>query len=192
MGVTGSALVPCVMLMAASFVFAQETPGTSANGQLFQERRPEATAESVPEVQKQPSYKYFSLLDGLPMMLELHHDTEVGTGKPIDVYLFPIEMQVLNSDGDLEPEGLIKDNFFTAQPVDPITAVNPHSARDCKIWNGLVLAQVYNRDPTSRTWPYVEFTVAQFARTVQTNEDGTVWWSDDVECWGSQDRFPPF
>jgi hypothetical protein len=42
------------------------------------------------------------------------------------------------------------------------------------------------------TWSYVEFTVAQGARMLQTNEDGLVFWSDDVECWGSRDRFPPF
>jgi hypothetical protein len=173
------------MFLTASYVFAQ-------NKQVRHEHAPAASEAGSTSSPVAPDRRYRSILDGLPKGFELHHDTEVGTGKPIDVYLFPIEMQVLNSDGDLEPEGLIKDNFFTAQPVDPITAVNPHSARDCKIWNGLVLAQVYNRDPTSRTWPYVEFTVAQFARTVQTNEDGTVWWSDDVECWGSQDRFPPF
>ena len=49
-----------------------------------------------------------------------------------------------------------------------------------------------SRDPKSKTWPYVEFLTAQGARTIQTNEDGTVYWSDDIECWGSSDRFPPF
>jgi hypothetical protein len=42
------------------------------------------------------------------------------------------------------------------------------------------------------TWPDVEFTVAKGARVIQSNEDGQVWWSDDVECWASRDRFKPF
>ena len=87
------------------------------------------------------------------MLLARYHDTEVGTNKHIDVYDFVIEMQVMNSDGNLEPVGL----------------------------------QIHNL-----VWPYVEFTAAQGARVVQTNEHGAVWWSDDIECWGSQDRFPPF
>jgi hypothetical protein len=70
--------------------------------------------------------------------------------------------------------------------------MNPHNARDCKIWNEYVLSQIATRNPADVTWPYIEFTTAMGARTVQTNEDGQVWWSDDIECWGSQDRFPPF
>jgi hypothetical protein len=38
----------------------------------------------------------------------------------------------------------------------------------------------------------VEFVTAVGARVVQTNEDAAVWYSDDIECWGSSDRFPPF
>jgi hypothetical protein len=76
--------------------------------------------------------------------------------------------------------------------VDASTAPNPNNARDCKIWNGLIQNELSHRNPKSPTWPYVEFTVAQGARTLQTNEDGQVWWSDDVECWGSKDRFSPF
>jgi len=156
------------------------------------QRRPSIDTEVPPVDQKQPTYQYFSILDGLPEGLELHHDTQVGTGKPVDVYQFPIELQVLNSDGDLEPEGLIIDNFYTAKAVNPNTAPNPYNARDCKTWNTIVLDEVSGRNPNLKVWPYVEFTVAYGARIVQTNEDGPVYWSDDIECWGSQDRFPPF
>ena len=157
-----------------------------------QKRRPAADAVVSPRNTPAPSGEYFSILNGLPINFEIHHDTEVGTGKPIDVILFVIELQVMNSDGDLEPEGLDIFNYFTAKPVDAKDDVNPHNARDCMYWNGLVLNAIETRDPSSRTWPYVEFTAAQGARVIQTNEDGAVWWSDDVECWGSSDRFSPF
>ena len=171
---------------------------TSAWAQVKQiktERRPaglpDPTAAAATEP-KQPAYDYFSILDGMPMLLELHHDTEVGTNKPIDVYMFVIEMQIMNSDGDLEPEGLQIHNYYTAKAVNPNTAPNPNNARDCKSWNGLVTNEMKSRNSNSPTWSYVEFMVAQGARTLQTNEDGQVFWSDDVECWGSRDRFPPF
>jgi len=163
--------------------------------QVRHERRPAALPEattSSTSAPTQPNYQYFSTLDGMPMLLELHHDTEVGTGKPIDVYMFVIELQVLNSDGNLEPVGLQIHNYYTAKPVNPNTAPNPHNARDCKIWNALVQEEMKIRPPNAPTWSYVEFTVAQGARMIQTNEDGQVWWSDDVECWGSRDRFSPF
>jgi hypothetical protein len=173
-------------LLVASSVFAQDKP-------IRHEKRPAESTETTPaSPQKQPNYEFFSILDGTPQGLVLHHDTEVGSNRPVDVYLFPIELQVLNSDGDLEPVGLIFDNFYTAKPVDPLTAPNPHNARDCNTWNKIVLAEIKGRDPKSPTWSYIEFTVAQGARTIETNEDGKVWWSDDVECWGSRDRFPPF
>jgi len=178
--------VSLAFLLAASPVWAQTK-------QIRHERRPAANADAnstAPQVQ--PDYVYFSILDGTPMGLQLHHDTEVGTGKPIDVYVFPIELQVMNSDGNLEPVGLIIDNFYTAKAVNPATAPNPNNARDCKAWNSLVLSEIKNRDPKAPTWSYIEFTVAHGARVIQTNEDGQVWWSDDVECWGSRDRFPPF
>jgi len=168
-------------------------PSRAQAKQIRHQRRPAATADTNPAApQTQPDYVYFSILDGTPMGLQLHHDTEVGTGNAVDVYVFPIEMQVMNSDGNLEPEGLIIDNFYTAAPVSPQTAPNPYNARDCKTWNTVVLGQLKNRDPKALTWPYIEFTVAQGARVLQTNEDGQVWWSDDVQCWGSRDRFPPF
>jgi hypothetical protein len=141
---------------------------------------------------KTPSYEYFSILDGLPMTMKLHHDTEVGSNKPIWVYEFVIELQVMNSDGNFEPIGLQIHNFYTAKAQKPQTAFNPHNAHDCGTWNKLIVSELQNRNPTDATWPYVEFVVAKGARTLQTNEHGRVWWSDDVECWGSQDRFPPF
>ncbi len=182
-----SRIAVCVMSVAllATSAWSQAKPHRT-------ERRPATATEASPADAKQPDYEYFSILDGLPVLLELHHDTEVGTGRPIDVYQFVIELQVLNSDGNFEPEGLQIFNFYTAKPISGNTAPNPHNARDCKIWNTLINNQIKARDPKAKTWSYVEFTVAQGARVVQTNEDGAVWWSDDIECWGSQDRFPPF
>lgn len=182
------AIILIMVGLLASCALAQVKPSRH-------ERRPAAAAEpasSSTQAPTQPTYQYFSILDGMPILMELHHDTEVGTNKPIDVYLFVIELQVMNSDGDLEPEGLQIFNYYTAEPVNPNTAPNPHNARDCKIWNKLVSAEMKIRPPNAPTWSYVEFTVAQGARTIQTNEDGQVWWSDDIECWGSRDRFPPF
>jgi hypothetical protein len=183
---TRSIVFGLLTLLATSAVFAQAK-------QIRHERRPAALPQtaSAPE-QTQPTYQYFSILDGTPMGLTLHHDTEVGTNRPVDVYMYPIELQVLNSDGNLEPEGLIIDNFYTAKAVNPLTAPNPNNARDCKTWNTLVVDEEKNQNPKSPTWSYVEFTVAQGARVLQTNEDGQVFWSDDIECWGSRDRFPPF
>ncbi|HEX3818925.1 MAG TPA: hypothetical protein VHW45_01265 [Candidatus Sulfotelmatobacter sp.] len=128
----------------------------------------------------------------MPMLLELHHDTEVGTNKPIDVYMFVIEMQVMNSDGNLEPIGLQIHNYYTASLLDPWNDVNRHTAADCSRWNKLITQAMASRDPNSKTWPYVEFLTAEGARTLQTNEDGTVFYSDDIQCWGSMDRFSPF
>jgi hypothetical protein len=168
----------------------------SALGQAKQvrtDRRPAVNAKATPaDSTKQPNYEYFSILDGTPILIELHHDTQVGTNDPIDVYDYVIELQVLNSDGDFEPVGLQIHNFYTARPVHPLQAPNPHNARDCATWNSLVTNEIKNRNKNSPTWSYVEFTVAQGARIIQTNEDGAVWWSDDVECWGSRDRFSPF
>ena len=106
--------------------------------------------------------------------------------------MFVIELQVMNSDGDLEPVGFQIPNFYTAQPQDTKNDVNPHNARDCKTWNTLITKAMQARKSGSATWPYVEFITAQSARVIQTNEDGAVWYSDDIECWGSIDRFPPF
>jgi hypothetical protein len=157
-----------------------------------EKRRPAVSAAASPASAPAPSGEYFSILDGMPILLELHHDTEVGTNKPIDVYQFVIELQVMNSDGNLEPEGLQIFNYYTAIPLDQGNDVYQHAARDCNTWNRIVQRQMQTRKPGSKTWPYIEFTVAEGARVMQTNEDGAVWWSDDVQCWGSSDRFSPF
>jgi hypothetical protein len=159
-----------------------------------QERRPANTSENLGraiEPQKQPLYDYFSILDGTPVLLQLRHDTVAGTNQPIDVYKYVIELQVMNSDGNLEPEGLQIFNYYTAQAISPSTAPNPNSARDCLKWNNIVNQEIKTR-PDVPLWPYVEFTVARGGRILQTNEDGLVWWSDDIQCWGSDDRFSPF
>ena len=158
------------------------------------ERRP---AANTPASDKAPAKAADAsgasyILDGLPTLFEVHHDTEVGTNKPVEVYLFAIEMQVMNSDGDLEPEGLQIVNLFTRYPRDVQNDINPHNARDCKIWANLQTKAIQNRNPKDKTWPYVEFITAVGARVIQTNEDGAVYWSDDIECWGASDRFPPF
>lgn len=135
------------------------------------------------------------ILDGMPMLYERHHDTEVGTNKPIDVDVLVIEMQVMNSDGNLEPVGLQIHNFFTAHPQDARNDFNRFNGRDCHTWAGLMASALRKKkkNPTAtRIWPYIEFITEIDARTLQTNEDGTVFYSDDVECWGALDRFPPF
>ncbi len=173
-------------VLLGSVALAQDKP-------VRHERRPPAqSASDQAAPQTQPNYLYFSILDGGPKGLELHHDTVAGTNEPIDVYVFPIELQVMNSDGNLEPEGLIIDNFYTAAVQDPNTAPNQNTARDCRKWNALVLHEEAHQGEGERTWSYVEFTVAMGARTVKTNEDGNVWWADDIQCWGARDRFSPF
>jgi len=171
------------VFLAAPVSGAQTTPWQIS-------RQPALSAHTTSEAK--PTYQFFSILDGTPKAFEVHHDTQVGTGKPVDVVMFAIELQVMNSDGNFEPEGLIIDNFFTAKAVQPGSAPNPRDAHDCALWNFLVLRAIDNRNAALLTWPYVEFTVAEGARTIQTNEDGSVYWSDDVECWGSSDRFSPF
>jgi hypothetical protein len=157
------------------------------------ERRPAVDTPAKSERMKPATGENgFYILDGLPILLELHHDTEVGTNRRIDVYQFVIEMQIMNSDGNLEPVGLQIFNFYTALPQDWKQDGNTHDARDCKLWYNVQQKAMAKRDPKSKTWPYVEFITATDARVVQTNEDGAVWYADDIECWGSSDRFPPF
>jgi hypothetical protein len=181
-------LMAMLGMLSATLVFAQGT-------QLQTQRRPAANAPVKSEktqVKSSDGADSYYILNGLPVLLELHHDTEVGTNKPVDVYMFVLEMQVMNSDGDLEPVGLQIFNYYTKWPQQPAKAFNPHNARDCKIWGGLQTRAMKNRDPKIKTWPYVEFVTDMDARVLQTNEDGAVWWSDDIECWGSTDRFSPF
>ena len=155
-------------------------------------RYPSAVVESRTHPSQTSGRPAYYILDGTPMNWQVHHDTEVGTGKKIDVDMLVIEMQVMNSDGNPEPVGLQFFNFFTAEPQDPKHDVNPHNARDCGIWYGLVQLAEQTRNPLLMTWPYMEFITSTNARVIQTNEDGKVYWSDDIECWGSSDRFPPF
>jgi hypothetical protein len=170
------------------------TPAFGQAKQIRTQRRPAADAPASDKAPYKPSDSSGAsyILDGLPTLLSIHHDTEVGTNKPVDVYVFVIELQIMNSDGNLEPEGLQIFNFYTKFPRDARNDINPHNAHDCKIWAGLQAAAIQNRNPKDKTWPYVEFVTAVGARVLQTNEDGAVWWSDDVECWGASDRFPPF
>jgi len=158
-------------------------------------RRPPAVAEVGTDT-AQPKVPDGSgascILDGLPMLLSLHHDTEVGTNKQVDVFMLVIEMQVMNSDGNLEPVGLQIHNYYTRYAQDPKNAFNPYNARDCVKWFYLQNHAMKMRNPKLGTWPYIELATAVGARVIQTNEDGQVWWSDDIQCWGSSDRFPPF
>ena len=176
-----------VGMLVASPIFGQTK-------QIQTQRRPAANAPAsdVAPYKAQDGSGASYILDGLPMLLTLHHDTEVGTNKPVDVYMFVIEMQIMNSDGNLEPVGLQIHNYYTRWPQDLRTVFNPHNARDCKIWNGLQTRAMKNRNPKIKTWPYVELVTSVDARVLQTNEDGAVWYSDDIECWGSTDRFSPF
>jgi hypothetical protein len=181
-------------LIAVSGLLAVLLLATSSFGQDKQiktQRRPAADAPAS-SVKKSDGNGGFYILDGLPILLSLHHDTEVGTNKPVDVYAFVIELQVMNSDGDLEPEGLQIFNFYTAYPQDRKDDVNPRNARDCKIWYARQTKALQERNPKLRTWPYVEFVTSTDARVLQTNEDGAVWYSDDIQCWGASDRFSPF
>ena len=192
MRVNRSVLAAAATLLTATSVFSQDAPNTTASGLAFQERHPDATETATSEMQQQPAYRYFSMLDGVPMVFELHHDTEARTGKPIDVYLLVIEKQTMNSDGMREPIGLQFGNYFTARAMDPATAWNPANAADCKTWVGLTLAALEKHEPGQPTWPYLQFVAAKGARTIETNEDGAVFWSDDIQCWGALDRFAPF
>ena len=154
-------------------------------------RRPPAVADPAKARPTDDDGSVF-ILDGVPMLFDVHHDTEVGTGNPIDVDVLVIEMQIMNSDGDLEPVGLQIHNFFTHRAQDIKNDINRHNARDCRTWANLASRALRHRDPNSKTWPYIEMVTNRNARVVNTNEDGQVWYSDDVECWGSSDRFSPF
>jgi hypothetical protein len=192
MRVMRPALAAAVTLLMASSVFSQNTQNASESGLTFQARHPDASeASAVSDTQKQPTYQYFSMLDGVPKIFELHHDTEARTGKRIDVYLLVIEKQTMNSDGKREPIGLQFGNYYTAEAMDPATAWNPANAADCKTWVGLALAGLEHHE-SGQPWPYIQFATAKGARTIETNEDGAVFWSDDIECWGALDRFAPF
>jgi hypothetical protein len=184
---TQSVLILLVGVLVTSSAFAQSRT-------LQQQRRPPLTAAAMPQATPPPAPTgdFWSILNGIPMLLAVHHDTEVGTGRPLDVYQLVIEMQIMNSDGNFEPVGLWTYNYFTAKAQDPLNAINPRNGRDCQKWVQLTIGALRNHKKTASTWPYLQFRTAEGARLVQTNEDGPVYWSDDVECWGTRDRFPPF
>jgi len=179
-----------LILMVAAFLAPLSFAQAASSKEL---RRPAAHAATGSAAKSQDDWDgSVFVLDGMPMLMELHHDTEVGTGKPIDVYMLVIEMQVMNSDGNLEPVGLQFHNYFTAKPLDRKNDFNPHNARDCKLWAQHIQSALQHHDSKSRIWPYIEMLTNSNARVVETNEDGSVWYSDDIQCWGSMDRFSPF
>ena len=178
-------LVVMLGILAALPVFGQVK-------QAQVSRRPAADAPARTSSPNVDGVGPYNILNGLPLLIELHHDTEVGTNKPVDVYMFVIEMQIMNSDGDLEPIGLQIHNYFTKWPQDIRNDINRHNARDCKIWAGVQTRAMRNRNPKINTWQYVELVTNAEPRVLQTNEDGAVFYSDDIECWGSVDRFSPF
>src|ERR1700693_3729698 len=151
-----------VGMLAISPIFGQTK-------QVQQQRRPAANAPAsdVAPYKAQDGSGASYILDGLPMLLALHHDTEVGTNKPVDVYMFVIEMQIMNSDGDLEPIGLQIHNYFTKWPQDIRNDTTRHNARDCKIWAGLQTRAMKNRNPKIKTWPYVELVTNAEPRVLQ-------------------------
>src|SRR6266851_6147407 len=113
-----------VGILLASPIFGQTK-------QVQQQRRPAANAPAsdVAPYKAQDGSGASYILDGLPMLLALHHDTEVGTNKPVDVYMLVIEMQVMNSDGNFEPVGLQIHNYYTRFVQDPRNAFNPYDER---------------------------------------------------------------
>ena len=178
-----------ISVFMASSAFAQD------GKQPTPTRRPPADAQPNSHSPKTGGQGPWWILDGMPMLYERHHDTEVGTNKPIDVDVLVIEMQVMNSDGNFEPVGLQIHNFFTAHPQDPLNDFNRFNARDCHAWANLMADALRKKkkDPSAtKTWPYIEFITETDARVLDTNEDGAVFYSDDIECWGALDRFPPF
>src|SRR5258708_10153767 len=120
-------LLIMVGMLVASPVFGQTK-------QVQTQRRPAANAPAsdVAPYKAQDGSGASYILDGLPMLLTLHHDTEVGTNKPVDVYMFVIEMQIMNSDRNLEPVGLQIHNYYTRFVQDARNAFNAYDARDSR------------------------------------------------------------
>ena len=139
-----------------------------------------------------PDTQYYSILTGQPKGLVQHHDHKKGTNKPLIVDVLTLEVQVMNSDGYFEPIGLQILNFYTAKPQDAENDIYPFGAHDCRIWAYKVAEEENLPQPVMGTWSYGQLIVKENARSIETIEDGPVWWSDDLECWGVRDRFPPF
>src|SRR5262249_37925758 len=158
-------VVLSLVVCAASAAFAQVKPSQEL-------RRPSAVDTQKAQPQDDDGSVFFQ--NGLPMLFKVHHDTEVGTGRAVDVDEFVIELQVMNSDGNPEPVGLQIHDYFTAQAQDPKNAFNKHTAHDCHIWNNLIVKALRDHKRSDKTWPYVEFIMTNPARTIQTNEHGRV------------------
>src|SRR5260221_1386005 len=138
-------------------------------------RRPPAVAEAGTDTAKPktPDGSGASyVLDGLPMLLALHHDTEVGTNKPVDVFMLVIDIQIMHSDGNLEPVGLQIHNYYTRYVQDPKNAFNPNDAHDCRRWFYLQNRSMKMRNPKLETGPCIEMLTAEGARPIQTNDAG--------------------
>ena len=84
MRVKGAAPAAATALLMASSVFSQDAQNVTSSGTAFQERHPDASEITTQDTQPQPTYRYFSILAGVPQIFELHHDTEAKNGKPID------------------------------------------------------------------------------------------------------------
>jgi hypothetical protein len=181
-----------VVLFLAGILTAVPVFGQGQQLQTLRRPAANAPASDVAPSSEADGGSAYHILNGQPKLLRLDHDTEAGSNKPVDVYVFVIELQVMNSDGNFEPVGLQIFNYYTAYAQDPKTVINPHNAHDCKTWANLQARGEIHHNRKKKTWPYVELVTAVHARVLQTNEDGPVFWSDDIECWGSTDRFPPF
>src|SRR5215813_11043909 len=92
-----SSAVLSLVVCAATAAFAQNKPAQEL-------RLPSAVAEAK-QSQPQDSDGSVFVHDGLPMLFKLHHDTEAGTGRAVDVDEFVIEIQSMNSDGNPRPVG---------------------------------------------------------------------------------------
>lgn len=67
--------VPAAVLVGVLGIMS----AVAQENQSREERRPAANAEAtLPDSPKAPNYEYFSILDGTPQGMELHHDTLAG------------------------------------------------------------------------------------------------------------------
>ena len=85
----------------------------------------------------------------------------------------------------------VDSDFYTAKPQDAENDIYPFGAHDCRIWAYRVAEEENLPQPVMGTWSYGKLIVKENA--VLSKRSGRPgWWSDDVECWGVRDRFPPF
>jgi len=100
-------------MLSATLVFAQ-------GKQLQTQRSPAANAEATTDkapADPQSGGEPYHILNGLPTLLRLHHDTEVGTNNPVDVYALVIEMQVMN---DLGEQRRQRDAYLADRDLDEL------------------------------------------------------------------------